>query len=171
MVKDADITEKLAIPSGITVTVSGANVSVSGPKGKQNKTLDLQGVKITQAGSEVTVSGALREVNTVLAHIRNMMNGSATGYSRKLKVIYAHFPISLEIKGKDMMIKNFIGEKQPRKAHIIGDTKVEIKGADLTVTGSSREDVGQTIANIRQNTKIKGRDSRVFQDGIYPVDS
>ena len=38
------------------------------------------------------------------------------------------------------------------------------------VNGVDIEEVGQTIANIRQATRIRDRDSRVFQDGVYPVE-
>jgi large subunit ribosomal protein L6 len=166
-----DITkDSVAVPAGLTVKVEGHDVNVSGAKGKQHMLLNLPGLTIKHSGSNVELEGALREVNTARAHIRNMLHGCVNGYSQKMKVIYAHFPIALEVKGKELVIKNFIGEKQPRKAKIIGDTKVEAKGQDVTVSGPSREHVGQTIANIRQNTKIKGRDSRVFQDGIYPVE-
>ncbi|MEC7431143.1 MAG: 50S ribosomal protein L6, partial [Candidatus Thermoplasmatota archaeon] len=40
---------------------------------------------------------------------------------------------------------------------------------DVTVSGSDREKVGQTAANIERACKIKKRDRRVFQDGIYIV--
>ncbi len=39
----------------------------------------------------------------------------------------------------------------------------------MIVTGINKESVGQTVANIEQATKIKSRDPRVFQDGIYVV--
>jgi large subunit ribosomal protein L6 len=39
----------------------------------------------------------------------------------------------------------------------------------VTVSGSDREKVGQTAANIEMACKIKKRDRRVFQDGIYIV--
>ena len=68
-------------------------------------------------------------------------------------------------------IDNFLGERSPRKAKIIGDdVKVSVKGEDVTITGINKEHVGQTMANIEQATKIKGRDPRIFQDGIYLVD-
>jgi len=88
----------------------------------------------------------------------------------KLKIIYAHFPVSVEIKGKEIMIKNFIGEKQPRRARIMGSTKVESKGTEMNLSGNSKEDIGQTFANIKSATKIRNRDSRVFQDGFYLVE-
>lgn len=161
----------VAIPDGVNVKVDGLTVEVSGPKGKQSRTFRIQGVTLRMEGKDIKVLGALREANTVSAHIANMLKGSKDGYVQKMKIIYAHFPISIELKGKQMLIKNFIGEKQPRKASVCGDTKVDAKGAEVTVSGPSREDVGQTIANIRSATKIRKRDSRIFQDGIYPVES
>ena len=50
----------------------------------------------------------------------------------------------------------------------IGDnTKVEVKAADITVSGPDIEAVGQTAANMEQATKIRKHDRKVFQDGIY----
>lgn len=170
MVSKKIITETVAIPAGVTAQVRGFTVSASGPKGKNERSLPLRGVKITLKGANIEVNGPLREVGTVRSHIFNMLNGSKDGYTQKMKVIYAHFPIAIEVKGKDMVVKNFVGEKQPRKVKIIGDTKVEAKVPTVTVSGPCKEDVFQTVANIRQATKIKNRDSRIFQDGIYPVD-
>lgn len=160
----------VAIPDGVTAKVTGSTVEVSGPKGKSSRTFKMRGVALKMEGKEIKVEGeSLRDTGTVSAHIANMLRGAKEGYSTKLKIIYAHFPIAIEVKGKDINIKNFIGEKQPRKAKVCGDTKVESKGAEVTVSGPSREDVGQTVANIRGATKIKNRDSRIFQDGIYPI--
>ena len=50
-----------------------------------------------------------------------------------------------------------------------GDAKVSVKGDEVTITGVNKEDVGQTMANLEQATKIRGKDPRVFQDGIYLV--
>ncbi len=65
------------------------------------------------------------------------------------------------------MVYNFLGEKSPRKTNILGDTKVEIKADEIIVSGISKEDTGQTAANLETLTKISARDRRVFQDGIY----
>ncbi|MFH1095776.1 MAG: 50S ribosomal protein L6 [Candidatus Micrarchaeota archaeon] len=170
MVSKKIITETVAIPAGVTVQMGGAQVSVSGPKGKNSRSLSLRGVVITLKGQNVEVTGPLREAGTVRSHLFNMVNGSKDGYTQKMKVIYAHFPIAIEIKGKEIVVKNFVGEKQPRRIHIVGDTKVEAKVPAVTVSGPCKEDVFQTVANIRQSTRIKKRDSRIFQDGIYPVD-
>jgi large subunit ribosomal protein L6 len=126
-------------------------------------------IKIEQKDGEISVIGQKMIANTFNAHMRNMFKGVTEGHSHNLKVIYSHFPIAMEVKGKEIIIKNFLGEKQPRHARIIGDTKVEAKGSAMAISGPSKYDVGQTIANLRTATKIRKLDSRVFQDGIYPV--
>ncbi len=40
-----------------------------------------------------------------------------------------------------------------------------------TLTGSDKEAIGQSLANLRTATRIKEKDDRVFQDGIYEIES
>ena len=159
----------MKIIDGAKVSVDRNIVTVSGAKGTLVKNLSHPGLKLSVANGEIVAEGELVMVNTAYAHIKNMMNGVISGYSKKIKILYSHFPISMEIKGKLMLIKNFLGEKQPRKAKIMGQTKVEAKGQELNISGPSKEEVGQTFANIKSATKIRDRDSRVFQDGFYEV--
>jgi len=56
---------------------------------------------------------------------------------------------------------------QRRRVTIRGDTQVQVDGEELTVSGPSIEDVGQTAASIEQMTRVKDKDTRVFQDGVY----
>jgi large subunit ribosomal protein L6 len=96
-----------------------------------------------------------------------MIVGVTNGFEYKMKIVYSHFPVKTSIKGDQFIIENFLGEKHPRKANILGDTKINVKGDDVILTGPNKEDVGQTAANIEQITKIKRYDPRKFQDGIY----
>jgi large subunit ribosomal protein L6 len=96
-----------------------------------------------------------------------MIHGVSEGIVYKLKMVYSHFPINLKIQGDLIKIENFLGERYPRKAKIPERVEVDIKGQDIEVRGIDKEKVGQTAANIEQATKIKNRDPRVFQDGIY----
>ncbi|MCK4332660.1 MAG: 50S ribosomal protein L6, partial [Thermoplasmatales archaeon] len=57
----------------------------------------------------------------------------------------------------------------PRKAKILENVKVETMGDNVTVSGIDKEKVGQTAANIERSTKVKHRDIRVFQDGVYLI--
>jgi len=164
----------IPIPDGVQVQVDGSTVTVKGSKGTLQRRF-AAGVRIERTDNVIAVSASGKKrsdkavAGTVEAHIRNMMEGAAKGYSVKMQCVYSHFPMSIEVRGKQVIIKNFLGEKQPRVADIIGETKVEPKGQEVVVSGASNEDVGQTVANIITATHIRGRDSRVFQDGIYAI--
>jgi large subunit ribosomal protein L6 len=98
-----------------------------------------------------------------------MVRGVTSGYTYKLKLVYAHFPITVKVQDKDrrLLIENFTGEKTPRIITIVGTAKVKVVSDELHVQGTSLKDVSQTAANIQTGTKIKEKDQRVFLDGIY----
>ena len=160
----------MKIQEGAKLTLEGGKVTVSGAKGTLVRDFSHPEVKLEAKGAEFSATGDKALSNTVEAHVRNMAIGVVSGYAKKLKILYSHFPISVELKGREMLIKNFLGEKQPRKSRIIGQTKVEVKGQEVFVSGPSKEEVGQTIANIKSATRIRNRDSRVFQDGFYVIE-
>ena len=84
-----------------------------------------------------------------------------------MKIVYSHFPITVKVEGKNILIENFQGERAPRIAMIRGDTKVVAKGDDVIITGPVLTDVSQTAAIIQEKSKVKNKDHRVFLDGIY----
>ena len=169
--------KEIEVPEGVSVEVEGSKVRVSGPKGQVERTLKgLRDIKIEVAEKKVKVSAESDKrkiksiVGTIVAHIGNMAKGVTKGYIYKLRLIYAHFPVTLKVESDKILIQNFLGEKTPRVAKIVGDTKVEVKGADITLRGISKEDVGQTAANLETATQIKKYSRKVFQDGIYIVE-
>jgi len=164
----------LKIPDGISVEVKGASLEVKGPNGVLTRAFNSKIVEVKVANGEVDVVLKAKQnrkthaiANTIEAHLKNMFSGAAKKFEKKMVLVYSHFPVTLEIKGKEIFIKNFLGEKTHRKTKIMGDAKVEVKGQDVIVSGSDIEAVGQTASNIRRATKITKRDERVFQDGIY----
>jgi large subunit ribosomal protein L6 len=159
------------VPAGVTVAVEGNKVTASGPNGSVAREFKGTILDLKLEGDTLRVSGKGGAIeNTVRAHLANMFKGVTEGFVRKMKIRYAHFPISLEVKGKDVIVKNFLGERKARKAKVHGSVKVEVKGQDVTISSPDKEAVGQTVANIRKVTRIKGHDCRIFQDGIYPVE-
>ena len=106
-------------------------------------------------------------LHTARSIIRNICEGLIVGYTIKMKVVYAHFPITVKVEGKKILIENFQGERAPRSTHIVGNTKVVPKGEDVILTGEVWTDITQTAANIELKTKVKNKDHRVFLDGIY----
>ena len=165
------------IPEKTEVTVQGFKVLVSGSKGKVEKDFSSplfnKEVKITKETHTVKVhSESMKrkiksQVGGVAAHIRNMIKGVNSGYSAKMKIVFMHFPVTAKVAGKEVTVANFLGEKAPRRAEIIGDTKVDIKGEEIFVSGIDKEAVSQTAANIETATRVSARDRRVFQDGIF----
>jgi large subunit ribosomal protein L6 len=94
------------------------------------------------------------------------------GFVYRLKMVYAHFPMQVNVTKGSVTVTNFLGERKARIAKIVEGVKVEVNAKDreIDVRGINKEAVGQTAANIEQTTKIKRRDPKVFQDGIYLVE-
>jgi large subunit ribosomal protein L6 len=84
-----------------------------------------------------------------------------------MKIVFVHFPMTVKVQGKKIIIENFVGERKPRTTDIVGETKVTIKGDDITIEGTDLNEVSQTAANIQTATKIRNKDLRKFLDGIY----
>jgi large subunit ribosomal protein L6 len=161
------------LPEGVTASLGGRVLTVSGQKGKASKDFERINVDIKLEGNKVIVipfSTKKKDnvvVNTVLSLIRNMSVGVSKGYTYRLKVVYAHFPITIKTKGDEILVENFVGERSPRIAKIVGECKATVEGDDLVIKGISLEDVGQTAANVELATKIKKKDQRIFLDGVY----
>ena len=176
MEKKATIKEEIKIPDGIQITIEGKTVHVKGQKGSISKILFHPKIALTVNGNivQISCSQAPRRkekalIGTFKAHIRNMIKGVTQGYECKMKTVFSHFPIKTSVEGNHLLIQNFLGERFPRRAEILENVKVEIKGENITLTATDKEKVGQTAANIERATKVKNRDIRVFQDGIYIV--
>jgi large subunit ribosomal protein L6 len=161
------------MPEGVSAALAGRTLSIKGKLGEARKHFDKVNVNLAVDGSKVVISPFSKKkkdnviINTVASLIDNMVTGVTKGYTYRLKVVYAHFPISVKTKGSQILVENFVGERSPRVAEVVGDCKVTIEGDDIIVKGVSVEDVGQTSANVELATKIRKKDQRVFLDGVY----
>lgn len=169
------IEEKVKAKEGVGFKLEGKTVTVTGPKGSLTRTFNIPQVDLSIRENTVIVAcrNARKKdyalLGTVRGHIKNMIEGVTKGYQYDLKLVYSHFPVKMAAKGSEFLIENFVGEKSPRKAKILSDVKVQVKGDMVHVSGIDLEAVSQTAANIEQATRITGFDRRVFQDGIYLV--
>jgi large subunit ribosomal protein L6 len=167
----------IEIPNDIQVEIEKFKVKVKGPKGNLEKDfyspLFKKDILFQKNENKVIISTKSKKrkvkamIGTMESIINNMMLGVKEEYSAKLKIIYMHFPFTVKVTGKEIVINNFLGEKTPRKSKILGDCKVEVQGDEIIVSGISKEDVGQTAAKLEHATWIKKRDRRVFQDGLF----
>jgi large subunit ribosomal protein L6 len=168
-----EISKTIQVPDGVEVSLAEMKVTVKGNKGTLTRDFSHASISIDANGKTVRVwaewprkkEAAL--VGTIHSHIQNMISGVQKGFSFKLKIVFSHFPISVKVQGKTLLIENFTGERRPRRVKVVGDVQVKVQSEDIIVQGLNLEDVSQTAANIEQATKVKKKDPRVFLDGIY----
>ena len=167
--------QRIEIPSDCQVSLDDKTITVTGPKGKLERSFPEPQTTIIKDGNELVVSTNINRkraralVGTVIAHVRNMMLGVQLGYEYEMKIVYSHFPITVEIHDKTMTIKNFIGERGTRKARLVGDVIIRTTEDEIFISGVDIEHVSQSAANIQQACKIRDKDRRVFLDGIYVI--
>lgn len=168
-----EISRIIQVPDGVDVSLAGRKVTVKGDKGTLTRDFSYVPISIDANGKTIRVWAEWPRkkeaslVGTIHSHIQNMISGVQKGFSYKLKIVFSHFPISVKVQGKTVLIENFTGERRARKAKIVGDVQVKVQSDDIVVQGLNLEDVSQTAANIEQATKVKKKDPRVFLDGIY----
>lgn len=168
--------ERIKVPEDVTVQVDdNTYVTVKGPNGELKRAFRERRVRIDQDEKGILVHCKYprrpdkANVGTVASHITNMVRGVTDGFTYRMKTVFSHFPIKAQPKGDVFEIQNFLGERSPRRATILPGVKVEVKGDQVTLSGADVEKVSQTAANIEQATRVRYRDTRVFQDGIYIV--
>jgi large subunit ribosomal protein L6 len=161
------------ISEGVEVEIQGKKILVRGEKGSIVRDFWHAPVNIERWDKNLRVSTkSIRKrdravVKTIATHIKNMIKGVKEGFTYKLKMVYVHFPMTVSVEENRIRIQNFIGERNPRFAKIVGDVDVTVVGEDVIVKGIGLESVAQTAANIQQATKIRRKDVRKFIDGIY----
>ena len=164
---------EIEIPDDVSASVDHLDLAIEGPNGSVTRRLWYPDVTVSVEDDTVVIESAETDaktnatVGTFESHVENMIHGVTEGWEYRMEVFYAHFPMQVSVEGEDVVIENFLGEKAPRRTPIRGDTEVQIDGEEIVLSGSDKEAVGQTAADIEQLTKVKGKDTRVFQDGVY----
>lgn len=172
MIEARRLRKEIAIPQGVEVQI-GDTIVVKKGKIELQRRLFAPMVSISRQDDHIILEPkkfSKREkkmINTFRAHLLNMIKGVQEPYTYKVKICSSHFPISAAVEGKELVVKNFLGEKIPRRAVIADGVDVKIEGDTITVVGASKEAAGQTAANFELSTRITNRDRRVFQDGLW----
>ena len=179
MVRVAKVSHDIELPDGVSASIDGDKVTLSKDGDSLSRTFAHNRVSVKQSDGALQVFCSLPRrsekaiAGTWAAHLRNMTKGLEEGFEYRLKAVYSHFPMTLKVDGNVMTITNLFGEKVPRSANLPwspGEVQVRVENkVDVIVSGADREKVGQTAANIERACKIRKRDRRVFQDGIYIV--
>jgi len=168
-----EISKTIQVPDDVTLSLVSKKVTVKGAKGSLTRDFSYATVDIEGDSKEDRISAKWPRkkeaalVGTIYSHIQNMIIGVTKGFNYKMKIVFSHFPISIKLHDKAILIENFTGERRPRLVKILGDVKVKIDPEDIILSGTNLEEVSQSAANIEQSTRVRGKDPRVFLDGIY----
>lgn len=170
-----DIKEIIEIPEGVSFTyVDGILSLKSGEKEIKRKFIENDKIQVKlNEGNKIEISSKkatkkeLKILNTLVAHLRNMVKGIQEEFIYELEICNVHFPMTVKVEGDKFFIKNFLGERKDRVSKIVGGANVEAKGQKITVKSPDIEAAGQTAANMEKATRVGNRDRRVFQDGIF----
>lgn len=165
--------EELTIPEGIHCSLERTMFTCKKGSATIHRKVIIPQTTIKIADNKITFTakgGNKRTFATIkswIAHIKNMFNGMDNEYVYKMEVCNVHFPMTLKIEGNQLVVSNFLGEKEKRVANILPGVTVTVNGVHLDVKSVDIEAAGQTAANIEKATLVKKRDRRVFQDGIF----
>ncbi len=144
--------QELLISAGTTVTVSGNTLTVKGKGGEITKTFDTKLVDIVVADGKVTVSKkgndkkASQLWGTMAAHVKNMIKGVETPYTKKLIVEGVGF--KWEVKADYVHLA--LGFSHPVVMKIPSGLTVKADKGTLDITGIDKDVVGLFAKNIRQ---------------------
>jgi large subunit ribosomal protein L6 len=170
--------EVIEVASGVAFTVGPGTLRAKGPLGATERPFPSDVLELSAGKGAVTLTLKIPAdrkrsqslLKTWAAHVRNLSGGLTQGVEARMKVVAAHFPMKVSVRGEELVIENFLGEKYPRTTRLRPGTKAQVEGDIVTLSGHDVEQVGQSAANIERVTHIRDYDPRVFQDGIYLIE-
>jgi large subunit ribosomal protein L6 len=141
----------VALPAGVTASVSGQTVSVKGPKGELKVLLAEQVLaKLDDGGIEV-----IPRDDTKLARscwgmsrtmVQNMITGVTNGYTRNLEISGVGFRAAVQGKQLQLQLGYSHDVNYPIPAGIAITTP---KPTEIVIAGIDKQQVGQVAAEIR----------------------
>jgi large subunit ribosomal protein L6 len=141
----------LAIPEGVSLSVSGSEVSVMGQKGQlsfsfpDNVILSLSDAALSFSRANETRQSRMM-VGTARSIVANMIRGVSSGYTKQLEIAGVGFKATLNEKILDLSL----GTSHPIRYSIPDGIHLTVaEGIRLTVSGADKQKVGQVAADIR----------------------
>jgi large subunit ribosomal protein L6 len=144
----------IEIPNGVTITVDPDNVTVVGPKGTLSQ-FTMPGVTVTQEDGTLTVTRVNDEPKNRAKHglmralINNMVQGVTTGFSKKLEINGVGYRVALANVGAGAGLKLNLGFSHDVNFALPTGIAAVVEQNTITVSGISKQQVGQVAAEIR----------------------
>ncbi|GAA5147288.1 50S ribosomal protein L6 [Microbacterium pseudoresistens] len=145
----------IEIPAGVTVSVDGRDVSVKGPKGELSLTVAAPiEVAVEEGQVLVTRPDDERESRSLHGLTRTLINndiiGVTQGYTKGLEVVGTGY----RVQQKGSSVEFALGFSHPVLVDAPEGITLTVEGTNkLTVSGISKQAVGEAAANIRKIRK------------------
>lgn len=142
--------QPIDIPSGVTIAVEKANITVNGPKGSLTQ-FTMPGIKVSSDSSQITIERQDDERQNRSKHglmrslINNMVTGVSQGFSKKLEINGVGYRVVQQ--GEDLKFN--LGFSHDVMYKVPAGTKVSVEQNIITVSGVDKQQVGQVAAEIR----------------------
>ena len=162
----------ITVPSGVSVTIADDAITVSGSKGTLSQ-FTMPDITVAQEGEQLIVTRANDEPKVRAKHglmralLNNMVDGVSKGFSKKLEVNGVGFRVA--VAGTDLKMN--LGFSHEVIYKIPQGITATVEQNTITVSGISRQQVGQVAAEIRALKKpepykgkgIKYEDERIIR--------
>ena len=144
----------IEIPSGVTITVDSGDVTVVGPKGKLTQFITpAVNVKVEDGVFTVEPKDESKEARSqhglMRALVNNMVIGVTKGFEKKLEVNGVGF----RVNGGGNSLEMSLGFSHPVKYQAPEGVELKVEKMNITVSGISKQQVGQVAAEIRSLKK------------------
>ncbi len=165
-------TSPIPVPSGVDVSISGADITVKGPKGSLDLTLPGE-ITLRQEGDELLVERPNDERQNRALHglirslVNNMVEGVTNGFKKELEINGVGY--RAEAKGKDKL-QLALGFSHPIEYQAPEGVTFDVpQPTQVIVEGIDKQLVGQVAANIRSFRKpepYKGKGIKYIDERI-----
>lgn len=141
----------IILPSGVSASVEGSVVIVSGPKGELKREIDLSLVSVELADNAIEIKPADESKDakilwgTSAAHLKNMIKGVSDGYSKSLEIEGIGF--RAEIQGGKLVLS--LGFSHPVLVEPLPGVNFQVVKNVITVSGIDKEKVGEMASRIK----------------------
>ena len=162
----------VAVPSGVTATIDGQQVSAKGPNGELSVLLvDEVLAEMTDEGIKVSPRDGSKRAAAMWGMSRtlvsNIVTGVSEGFSKKLEIVGVGYRAA--VQGNRLMLN--LGFSHEVAYPVPEDIKIECpKPTEITVSGKDKQKVGQVAAEIRryrQPEPYKGKGVRYAGEFIF----
>jgi large subunit ribosomal protein L6 len=164
--------QPITVPGGVTITVDDQKITVSGTKGTLEQ-FAMPGIKLSQSENQLVVERDNDEASNRARHglmrtlVSNMVTGVSQGFEKKLEINGVGYRVAQQAAD----LKFNLGFSHDVIYKVPAGINVAVEQNVITVSGISKQQVGQVAAEIRSLKKpepykgkgIKYQDERIIR--------